>query len=244
MNVIITAGGTSEYIDSVRKITNSSSGKLGSIIANKFLQSSKINKVFYVCHKGAILPTENKKIEIIYIKTVENLQKTLETLIKIQKIDVIVHSMAVSDYTVEYVTTTENLAKNLSSKTEEQITEILQNKNLGVDNSKKISSSLSEVFIKLVPTPKVISKIKEWDKNIFLVGFKLLSNVSKENLLEVATAMLKKNDCDAVVANDLKDISAEKHKAYILKKDGNIVDAQTKDEIAERLSEIVEKIKE
>ncbi len=36
MNVVITAGGTSEPIDMVRKITNSSSGKLGSIIASKF----------------------------------------------------------------------------------------------------------------------------------------------------------------------------------------------------------------
>ena len=244
MNVIITAGGTSEPIDNVRKITNSSSGKLGSTIANKMLQSNKIKKVFYVCHDGAILPTENKKLEIIYIKTVENLQKTLKNLIKSQKIDVIVHSMAVSDYTVQYVITTEILAKNLSNKTEEQITEFLQNENIGVDNSKKISSNLSEVFIKLVPTPKVISKIKEWDKNIFLVGFKLLSNVSKDNLLEVASTLLRKNNCDVVVANDLKDISDQKHKAYILTKKGDILDAQTKEEIAERLSKIVENIKE
>ena len=35
--VIITAGGTSEKIDNVRKITNSSSGKLGSVIASRLL---------------------------------------------------------------------------------------------------------------------------------------------------------------------------------------------------------------
>ena len=52
MNVVITAGGTSEPIDMVRKITNSSSGKLGSIIASKFNQC----KVFYICAKKSIKP--------------------------------------------------------------------------------------------------------------------------------------------------------------------------------------------
>ena len=39
--IIITAGGTSERIDNVRKITNSSSGKLGTIIVNHLLQENK-----------------------------------------------------------------------------------------------------------------------------------------------------------------------------------------------------------
>lgn len=43
-NIVITAGGTSEYIDTVRKITNSGTGKLGATIANKL---SNENKIFY-----------------------------------------------------------------------------------------------------------------------------------------------------------------------------------------------------
>ena len=35
--IVITAGGTSEKIDQVRKITNSSTGKLGMTIANHLL---------------------------------------------------------------------------------------------------------------------------------------------------------------------------------------------------------------
>ena len=38
--IIITSGGTSERIDNVRKITNSSSGKLGMTIANHLLQKN------------------------------------------------------------------------------------------------------------------------------------------------------------------------------------------------------------
>ena len=241
MNVIITAGGTSEYIDSVRKITNSSSGKLGSIIANRFLQSSKIDKVFYVCHKGAILPTENKKLEIIYIKTVENLQKTLENLIKTQKITAIIHSMAVSDYTVQYVTTSKNIADKLANKSVEQIKNILGQNDVAINNDDKISSNLDDMFIKLVPTPKVISQIKQWDKDIFLVGFKLLSNVTKTTLLDVAKKLMQKNNCDVVVANDIKDITAEQHKAYIIT-NTETINAKTKTEIAEKLSDLIESI--
>ena len=36
--IIITAGGTSEKIDDVRKITNTASGKLGFTIANKLIE--------------------------------------------------------------------------------------------------------------------------------------------------------------------------------------------------------------
>ena len=36
--VVITAGGTSEKIDNVRKITNSSTGKLGKVIANELIR--------------------------------------------------------------------------------------------------------------------------------------------------------------------------------------------------------------
>ena len=239
MNVIITAGGTSEYIDSVRKITNSSSGKLGSVIANKLLENSKISKIFYICNKEAVLPTQNNKIQINHIKSVEDLQNTLKNLIKTQKIDIVIHGMAVSDYKVEYVTTSQNLSLFLSNKNENEIQNILSKKDVGIDNKDKISSNLDNLFIKLIPTPKVISKIKQWDKNIFLIGFKLLSNVSHEKLIDVAKNFMQKNNCDAVVANDLKDISEQNHKAYILTQDGRKIEANTKIEIAEKLSELI-----
>ena len=49
--IIITAGGTSERIDNVRKITNSSSGKLGCTIAEKLieLKNNEIDKIYYIC---------------------------------------------------------------------------------------------------------------------------------------------------------------------------------------------------
>lgn len=58
MNIIITAGGTTERIDAVRKITNTGTGKLGSLTAEEFIKQggSNIEKIFYICEKGTIVP--------------------------------------------------------------------------------------------------------------------------------------------------------------------------------------------
>ena len=52
--IIITSGGTSERIDNVRKITNSSSGKLGMTIANHLLEGNNDIMIYYVCSKNSL----------------------------------------------------------------------------------------------------------------------------------------------------------------------------------------------
>ena len=156
--IIITAGGTSEKIDNVRKITNSSSGKLGSVIATKLLelQDDKIEKIYYVCSKNTIRPI-GEKIEIIEIVDTKNLELVIKKLLKENKIDYFIHSMAVSDYTVDYVTTAENLAISLENKG--NILETICNFNLVITDD-KISSNYDNLIIKLKKTPKIISIIK------------------------------------------------------------------------------------
>ena len=203
--IIITAGGTSEKIDNVRKITNSSSGKLGSVIATKLLelQDDKIEKIYYVCSKNSIRPI-GEKIEIIEIVDTKNLELVIKKLLKENKIDYFIHSMAVSDYTVDYVTTAENLAISLENKG--NILETICNFNLVITDD-KISSNYDNLIIKLKKTPKIISIIKNASRNTYLVGFKLLDNVSEDELLNVAYKLKEKNNCNLVVANDLNNIS-------------------------------------
>ena len=64
----------------------------------------------------------------------------------------------------------------------------------------------------LKQTPKIISQVKKWNPNIRLIGFKLLVDVSKEELLTVARASLTKNQAEIIVANDLSDISDSQNK--------------------------------
>ena len=81
MKIIITSGGTSERIDNVRKITNSSSGKLGCVIANKFmdLYGEKIEKIYYICSKNSFKPS-HEKIEIIEIFDTHDLETVVKNL--------------------------------------------------------------------------------------------------------------------------------------------------------------------
>ena len=92
-NILITAGGTIEPIDSVRSITNTSSGFLGKLIEEEF-SKNKNNKIFHIASVNAMI---NK------ITDVESLRKAIKETCHKNKINFIVHSAAVSDYKVKEV---------------------------------------------------------------------------------------------------------------------------------------------
>lgn len=234
--VIITAGGTSEKIDNVRKITNSSSGKLGSIIATKILEihGDKIDKIYYVCGKNAIKPIADK-IEIIEIFDTKELELTVRKLLTENNIDYFVHLMAVSDYTVDYVTTAEELASQIDLEKKSTLETICKYDDKFTDD--KISSSYENLIIKLKPTPKIISIIKDISPRTYLVGFKLLDNVSEKELIDTALKLKEKNKCDLVCANDLETIRQGLHKAFVIKAEENYSVASGKENIANKIIE-------
>ena len=232
--IIITAGGTSEKIDNVRKITNSSSGKLGSIIALKLLelQGNKIDKIYYVCGKNAIKPIVDK-IEIIEIFDTKELELTVRKLLTENKIDYFIHSMAVSDYTVDYVTTAEDLSRSIDLS-RETVLETICNFDSKFTCA-KISSNHENLIIKLKPTTKIISMIKDISPTTYLVGFKLLDNVSEKELIDTALKLKEKNKCDLVCANDLATIRQGNHTACVIKSAKDYLVARGKEDIAEKI---------
>ena len=197
---VITSGGISEKIDNVRKITNSSSGKLGMTIANHLLESKSDITIYYVCSKNALRPS-NKSVKIIEVVGTLDLKDKVESLLRNEKIDYFIHTMAVADYMVDYVTTVDKMKKSF-----------LNNSDMEVIKDTKISSYENNLVLVLKPTPKIISLIKKESPLTYLVGFKLLDGVSKKELIEVAKRLRDKNKCDLVVANDLEDIRNKEHK--------------------------------
>lgn len=220
---VITSGGISEKIDNVRKITNSSSGKLGMTIANHLLESKSDITIYYVCSKNALRPN-NTRVKIIEVAGTLDLKDKVESLLKNEKIDYFIHTMAVADYMVDYVTTVDKMKKSF-----------LNNSDMEVIKDTKISSYENNLVLVLKPTPKIISLIKKESPLTYLVGFKLLDGVSKSELIEVATRLRDKNKCDLVVANDLEDIRNKEHKAYIIDKEDKVVEASDKEDIAKKL---------
>ena len=228
--IIITAGGTSERIDSVRKITNSSSGKLGMTIANHLLQENNDIMLYYVCSKNSLRPTD-KRVKVVEIDGTMDFKNTIEGLLTREHIDYFIHSMAVSDYMTDYVTTIERIKESV--KEHDDIDEAF--KSIEVIGGSKISSYEDNLVIVLKPTPKIISIIKNLSPSTYLVGFKLLDGVSKEELIEVAKRLRNKNKCDLVVANDLATIRNGEHIGYIIDKNNEVEEAHGKDDIAKKL---------
>ena len=220
MNILITSGGTSEKIDRIRSITNHSTGRLGKIIAETFLD--KGDQVTLVTTPKAVRPAAHPNLTIAQIENVAELLETLEPLVHTH--DVLIHAMAVSDYTPVYMTGFEAVAAS------PDMTEFLNKTN----SESKISSQDDIQVLFLKKTPKIISLVKKWNPAIRLIGFKLLVNVTKEELLKTARASLIKNQAEIIVANDLTEISNQEHKAYLVGKE-TVTQAQSKEEIAQLL---------
>ena len=228
--IVITAGGTSEKIDNVRKITNSSTGKLGLAIANHLLEKNEDAFIYYVCSKTSVRPN-NPRVQVIEVEGTMDLKNKIEELLTNNQIDVFIHSMAVSDYTTDYVTTIDRIKESVRKNP--NLDDAF--KSIEVIGGNKISSYEDNLVVVLKPTPKIISLIKDLSPDTYLVGFKLLDGVTREELIKVATKLRDKNKCDLVVANDLSTIRNGDHTALIIDKADTILVAHGKDDIAKKL---------
>lgn len=251
MRLIITAGGTTERIDRVRKIKNTGTGKLGSLTAEAFVKlcGDRIEKIYYVCEKGTIVP-QLDCLEEVNIEGVLSAEDTLTRILTADKIDAVVHSMAVSDYTVDRLTTTVDLAEFIAHRLADCIQsdfrdeyaladfieKCIEANNKLINRDKKVGSNIKDLAIFMKQTPKLISLFKPMQPDVVLVGFKLLNNVERENLLAVAMELMQKNSCDFVLANDSSEITADAHIGYLLASNATYTRLETKEQIADEIA--------
>ena len=227
MKILVTSGGTSEAIDSVRSITNHSSGRLGKVITETLLEAG--HQVCLITTSQAVKPSAHQGLTIIEIKNTADLLQTMKDTI--MDYQVLIHSMAVSDYTPVYMAGFDEVQAS------QDLTEFLARKN----QETKISSKDDVQVLFLKKNPKIISLVKEWNPNIHLIGFKLLVDVSREHLIQIARESLEKNKADMIVANDLTQINGEQHQAYLVEKT-SLQTATSKQEIADLLLDRILKL--
>lgn len=238
MNILVTSGGTKEQIDSVRSITNHASGRLGAKIADAFAQFPQVKRIVYVCGEYSILP-KTDKAEIYHIRGTLDLEDTLQKLTRQIHFDSIIHNMAVSDYRVKAVTTVSAMANAAAAchSRDEMAHAIAYADPLGQGG--KISSSVPDMAILLERTPKVISLLRDLSPDAVIVGFKLLDHVSHEQLMDTAYKLLVKNDCDYVLANDMKTVKSNCHYGFLMDRNRSEVSCAGKDAIASTIARIV-----
>ncbi|MDY5099875.1 MAG: phosphopantothenoylcysteine decarboxylase [Oscillospiraceae bacterium] len=243
INILITAGGTSEPIDNVRRIANTGTGRLGSLIADEFSANSSVDRIFYVCARDSVRPA-SEKVTCVEIQSVNDLEAAVTQIAGCCPIHAIIHSMAVSDFRVRAVSTVGDLADFLQrgASPDRPLPDEIER---GMDEGDlragagKLSSQMHSPLILLEPTQKVIPLLRGLAKDAVIVGFKLLNQVSEEDLLDTAHRLLVKNGCDFVLANDSAQIEGDRHHGYLLDADKNVRTFETKQEIARGIVQTV-----
>lgn len=181
--VLITAGATITMIDDVRGVTNIFQGRTGGNIANYFVKVGC--RVTLITSRKSQRQKEN--LRIVRYRTYDELYQRMEEEITQGDYDIIIHS-AVSDYFV---------AGTYYKDGKEML--------IPIDSSKKISSNHPALFLKLVPTAKIIDQIRTpWRFNGKLVKFKLQVGISDEELLKIARKSRTDSQANIIVANCLE----------------------------------------
>ena len=220
LNVLITAGGTIAPIDDVRVISNRSSGRFGSNLAEAWLQAGA--EVAYLATSPQTLgPLEwsrqrfNRGMDLQEMRrslveksvrfwndsehfrridlekgTVGDYAETLEKIAREGNWQVVVLAAAVSDY--------EPVAR-----------------------PGKMASDADEIQLVLKRTPKVIESVRGWvGPKCLLVGFKLTSGATDAEMAAIARAACIKNQADFTLVNDQSSLNAGRHRVALVNAGG------------------------
>ena len=237
-NILITAGGTSEPVDRVRSITNTGTGKLGSLIAKELSQYEEVENIFYVHGSRAVMP-DCPKITAVPIVTTQDLDIAVTGICVKNRIDAVIHSMAVSDFRVRFVLDAETVYK--LSKEADNISALMSagaGKSL-TRNENKISSKTNDPVIFLEKTPKILPIFRQLLPDALIIGFKLLDGVTHKQLIDTAFKLLENNGCSYVLANDYRTVEAGNHTGYLLDSEHREICFYGKENIAAGIAKAV-----
>lgn len=219
MKVLLTFGGTREYIDAARFITNMSTGRTGRIIAERF--AARGCKTVCLCARGAERPSGGK-LSVKEFTTFKDLDLELRRLLKREAFDAVVHLAAVSDYSPASIEA--------------------GGKRFTPGRTAKLDSKAPVMTLVLKRNFKIIDRIKKYaaaggKPEPLLIGFKLTSGASapgaREKVLALATA-------DLVVHNDLEEIK-KKHLFHLYRNGDRLADCGGPEELADRLFSEIKK---
>ncbi len=232
-SILITGGPTNEYIDEVMKITNMSTGSLSLSLAKLFLSagyfvtavfnhSVDIEKIEILMDEKGI---DKGNFEHIGIETTEDMMNAIDACKDKRHYDAIIHASAVGDYKGEFSFLLEDLAEELfaikdEAKSAEDFLKVMENPKCRLNDDTKISSYQKNLTTKLTLTPKIIGNLRDWYPDTLLIGCKLLEDVPKEELYDVAQHLAEKNRMDYIMANDLADLRTGQMTRHLVTKDG------------------------
>jgi phosphopantothenoylcysteine synthetase/decarboxylase len=185
MNCIVTAGPTFEPLDEVRRLTNFSTGRLGTELAN-FLAAHG-HQVTLLIGESATYPGTRQATNVTMFSTTEDLSAKLKSFSG-KKVDAIFHAAAVSDFAfgnMFALAADGNPAGKLRP----------------VKPSKKISTRRGKLLVELVPTLKIIAGLRDWFPRTKIFGWKYEAVGGRQSAIRAARRQLSLCATDYCVAN-------------------------------------------
>jgi len=191
MNILVTAGNTQTPLDKVRCITNVFSGRTGARIAAKAFDRGHAVTLL-TSHPEVIDHIPGRRVRrsngwrVCPYRTFEDLESLMCEEITSGRYDAIIHAAAVSDYHVAGVF-------------------IPGAGRVDDAGSVKVKSHHAALWLRLVPAPKLVDKIRaSWDFSGVLVKFKLEVGVTDKELLSIAERSRVQSSADLICANTLE----------------------------------------
>ena len=184
IKVLVTAGGTQEPIDTVRVISNLSSGQTGIKIAET-LQDMGIDVTLLQSHSAS----KNHHVEHrLMFTSFSSLDENMHKLLASDEYTHVIHAAAVSDYSVDTIEVGGQKYKPFDVK--------------------KVSSDADSMQIHLKRNHKIVDRLHDYSKNkdIKVIAFKLTSHASFEDRMKAVNKLFQNSHADFVVHNDLTDI--------------------------------------
>src|SRR5436190_9226968 len=179
MKCLITAGPTYEPLDEVRRLTNFSTGRLGTELA-EFL-AGRGHDVTLLRGEQATW-TEQVNAKVVAFTTTNDLREHLKAAAA-ENYDVVFHVAAVSDFAFGKVFQRSSTGELIPIK------------------SGKISSRFENLFSELVLTPKIIAELRTWYPKALLVGWKYEVDGGREAAIAEARKQIADCCTNACVVN-------------------------------------------
>lgn len=180
MHCVVTAGPTYETMDHVRRLTNFSTGRLGTELANFLV--ARGHQVTLLVGEQATHGGERRAPRVESFTTTESLREKLQALAE-RDTGAVFHTAAVSDF---------KFGKIWLRSPSGELSEI---------KSGKISTRQGTLLAELVPTPKIIAGLRDWYPRARLVGWKFEVDGDRAGVLRAAEEQLARCCTDACVAN-------------------------------------------
>jgi phosphopantothenate---cysteine ligase (CTP) len=194
MKILVTAGNTQTPVDRVRCITNVFSGRTGAQIAARAAERG--HRVTLVTSHPDVLGSTAPALDVRTYRTFDDLERLMSARIVRDGFDAVVHAAAVNDYHVAGVYAPEAGTRFDPAAGTPALTDA---------TAGKVKSHHAELWLRLVPAPKLVDKVRrDWGFAGTLVKFKLEVGASDTELLDIAERSRRQSGADLLVANTLE----------------------------------------